>query len=58
MKESKHSEEVVNYCIDNKVSFAEGYVAVIDKKVAEAEKQLADLRKAIEFEIEDLQFDQ
>ena len=58
MNEIKHSEEVVNYCIDNKVSFAEGYVAVIDKKVAEAEKQLADLRKAIEFEIEDLQFEQ
>ena len=58
MNEIKHSEEVVNYCIDNKVSFAEGYVAVIDKKVTEAEKQLADLRQAIEFAIEDLQFEQ
>ena len=58
MNEIKHSEEVVNYCIDNKVSFAEGYVAIIDKKVTEAEKQLADLRQAIEFAIEDLQFEQ
>ena len=58
MNEIKHSEEVINYCLNTNVSFAEGYVAVIDKKVAEAEKQLADLRQAIEFAIEDLQFEE
>lgn len=56
MKEIKHTEEVVNYCIDNKVSFAKGYVAIIDNKLDTLDKELADLRKSAEFMIEDAHF--
>tara|TARA_R100001463_G_scaffold15629_2_gene40753 strand:- start:709 stop:882 length:174 start_codon:yes stop_codon:yes gene_type:complete len=52
----EHSEEVVNYCIDNKVSFAMGYVELIDEKLDKLVKELADLRKDLEFAIEDAQF--
>ena len=54
----KHSEEVVNYCIDNKVSFAMGYIELIDEKLDKLDKELADLRKDVEFSIEDVQFKQ
>ncbi len=54
----EHSEEVVNYCIDNKVSFAMGYVELIDEKLDKLVKELADLRKDLEFAIEDAQFKQ
>ena len=54
----KHSEEVVNYCIDNKVSFAMGYIELIDEKLDKLDKELADLRKDVEFSIEDVRFKQ
>jgi hypothetical protein len=56
MNEIKHTEEVVNYCIDNKVSFAKAYVAITDNKLDTFDKELADLRKDVEFTIEDVRF--
>lgn len=57
MKEINHSQEVIDYCIDNKVSFAEGYCAFIEQKLASMEDQLHTLRRDVEFEMEDIQFD-
>ena len=40
----KHPEEVINYCIDNKLSFAEGYAAIIENKLNSIEEGYKDLR--------------
>ena len=53
MTENKHPEEVINHCIDNKVSIEEGYAAIIDKKLNNVDKGLYELRREIEFAIED-----
>lgn len=57
MKDIKHSQEVIDYCIDNQVTFAEGYCAVIEQKLSSMEDQLHDLRRDVEFKMEDVQFD-
>ena len=49
----KHSEEVINYCIDNHLTFAEGYVQLIEQKLNKVDEGLHDLRKDVEFSIED-----
>ena len=54
MNESNHCEKVINYCIDNKVSFEEGYVAIIDRNLNNVEERLHDLRRDVEFTIEDV----
>jgi len=56
MKENNHSEEVINYSIDNKVSLVKAYAAVIEQKIAKVDKGLQDLRRDVEFTIEDVQF--
>ena len=56
MKENNHSEDVINYSIDNKVSLAKAYAAIIEQKIAKVDKGLQDLRRAVEFTIEDAQF--
>ena len=57
MKDIQHSQEVTDYCIDNKVSFSEGYCAVIEQKLASMEDQLYTIRRDVEFTMEDIQFD-
>jgi len=54
MKENNHSEDVVNYSIDNKVSLAKAYAAIIEQKIAKVDKGLQDLRRDVEFTIEDV----
>ena len=54
MKENNHSEDVINYSIDNKVSLAKAYAAIIEQKIAKVDKGLQDLRRDIEFTIEDV----
>jgi len=54
MKENNHSEDVINYSIDNKVSLAKAYAAIIEQKIAKVDKGLQDLRRNIEFTIEDV----
>jgi len=58
MNKIKHSQEVINYCIDNRVTFAEGYSAFLNNKLDKLDKELADLRKDVEFTIEDVRFKQ
>jgi len=53
----KHDQEVIDYCSNNKVSFTDGYVAVIEQRLASMDNQLHDLRRDVEFTIEDVQFD-
>ena len=40
----KHSEEIINYCIDNKLTFAEGYAAIIEKKLNSIDEGYKNLR--------------
>ncbi len=37
-------EEVINYCIDNKVSIEEGMIAMIDAKLEKAERDIKTLK--------------
>jgi hypothetical protein len=46
MKE-KHSDKVINYCIDNKLTFAEGYCQLIDKQLDNLDKLTALLKSDI-----------
>ena len=54
MKENNHSEEVINYSIDNKVSLVKAYAAIIEQKIDKVDKDLQDLRRDVEFTIEDV----
>jgi len=56
-KNNDHNQEVVDYCIDNEVQFAEGYCAIIEQKLASMGDQLHDLRRDVEFKMENIQFD-
>ncbi len=37
-------EEVINYCIDNKVSIEEGMIAMIDAKLEKAERDIKTIK--------------
>jgi len=47
MKKDKIPQEVINYCIDNKVSIEEGMIAVIDAKLEKAEKDVSIFKKDV-----------
>ena len=47
MKEDKTPQEVINYCIENKVSIEEGMIAVIDAKHEKAEQDVAIFKKDV-----------
>ena len=47
MKKDKIPQEVINYCIDNKVSIEEGMIAVIDAKLEKAEQDVAIFKKDV-----------
>lgn len=49
-----HTDEVINYCIDNRLTFAEGYVQLIEQKLNKVDEGLQELRKDVEFTIEDV----
>ena len=44
-KKEEIPEEVINYCIDNKVSIVEGLQAIADSKIQSLEKNIASLKK-------------
>lgn len=52
MNEINHSPELIDYCIDNKLTFAEGYADMIEKKLSKLEEELRDLRRDIELIID------
>ena len=47
MKEDKTPQEIINYCIENKVSIEEGMIAVIDAKLEKAEQDVAIFKKDV-----------
>ena len=47
MKKDKIPQEVINYCIENKVSIEEGMIAVIDAKLEKAEQDVAIFKKDV-----------
>ena len=47
-----HSDEVINYCIDNKLTFAEGYCQLIDQKLNNLDKLTASLKSDVTNTIE------
>jgi len=46
-KKDEIPEEVINYCIDNKVSIAEGMKAITDMKLKKLEENTASLKKDV-----------
>ena len=54
MKKDKIPQEVINYCIDNKVSIEEGMIAVIDAKLEKAEKDVNIFKKDVNNTMNDL----
>ena len=54
MKEDKTPQEVINYCIDNKVSIEEGMIAIIDAKLEKAEKDVNIFKKDVNNTMNDL----
>tara|TARA_R100000951_G_scaffold10568_1_gene8943 strand:+ start:1990 stop:2229 length:240 start_codon:yes stop_codon:yes gene_type:complete len=54
MKKDKIPQEVINYCIDNKVSIEEGMIAVIDAKLEKAEKDVNIFKKDVNDTMNDL----
>ena len=54
MKKDKIPQEVINYCIDNKVSIEEGMIAVIDAKLEKAEKDVNIFKKDFNNTMNDL----
>ncbi len=54
MKKDKNPQEVINYCIDNKVSIEEGMIAIIDAKLEKAEKDVNIFKKDVNNTINDL----
>ena len=50
----KHTDEVINYCIDNSLTFEEAYVQLIEQKLNNVDEGLQELRKDVEFTIEDV----
>ena len=47
-KAINHPEEVIDHCIDNHLTFAESYVAIIGKKIEKLDRDLHILRCDIE----------
>lgn len=46
-KKEEIPEEVINYCIDNKVSIVEGLQAIADSKIQSLEENIASLKKDV-----------
>lgn len=53
-KKEEIPQEVINYCIDNKVSIEEGMIAVIDAKLEKAEKDVNIFKKDVNDTMNDL----
>ena len=47
MKKNETPQEVIDYCIDNKVSIEEGMIAMIDARLEKAEQNVALLKNDV-----------
>ena len=54
MKKDKIPQEVINYCIDNKVLIEVGMIAIIDAKLEKAEKDVNIFKKDVNNTMNDL----
>ena len=44
---TKHQQEVVDHCIDNRMSFLESYQELIENKLTELEKEISDFKSEL-----------
>lgn len=44
---TEHPEEVINHCIDNRLSFSQAYQELIEEKLTRLEKELSDLKSEV-----------
>ncbi|MDB4396115.1 hypothetical protein N9Z65_00720 [bacterium] len=56
MKNKIHTDTVTDYAIDNKVSLATAYTAILDEKFAQLDKEVSDLKRDVEFSLEEARF--
>jgi hypothetical protein len=56
MKNKIHTDTVTDYAIDNKVSLATAYTAILDEKFTHLDKEVSDLRRDVEFSLEEARF--
>ncbi len=56
MKNKIHTDTVTDYAIDNKVSLATAYTAILDEKFTQLDKEVSDLRRDVEFSLEEARF--
>ena len=56
MKNKIHTDTVTDYAIDNKVSLDTAYTAILDEKFAQLDKEVSDLKRDVEFSLEEARF--
>ena len=56
MKNKIHTDEVTDYAIDNNVSLVAAYTAILDEKFAELDKKIGELKRDVEFSLEEVRF--
>ena len=56
MKNKIHTDVVTDYAIDNNVSLVAAYTAILDEKFAELDKKIGELKRDVEFSLEEVRF--
>lgn len=56
MKNKIHTDVVTDYAIDNNVSLVTAYTVILDEKFAELDKKIGDLKRDVEFSLEEVRF--
>ena len=56
MKNKIHTDVVTDYAIDNNVSLVTAYTAILDEKFAELDKKIGELKRDVEFSLEEVRF--
>ena len=56
MKNKIHTDTVTDYAIDNKVSLATAYTVILDEKFTKLDKEVGDLKRDVEFSLEEARF--
>lgn len=56
MKNKIHTDVVTDYAIDNNVSLVTAYTVILDEKFAELDKKIGELKREVEFSLEEVRF--
>jgi len=56
MKNKIHTDVVTDYAIDNNVSLVTAYTAILDEKFAQLDKKIGELKRDVEFSLEEVRF--